>query len=108
MEARARMSQKGARSSWLDMIKLIREIFKEKMGTAGLGIPNSMSSMLARASVSLLSPVAKVKTEARAKQAALKRFRLLNANALGVLVGEALNQDWYVFSLRFVIGINYL
>ncbi|KAL1636559.1 Nuclear control of ATPase protein 2 [Neofusicoccum ribis] len=41
----------------------------------------------------VLSPLALVRNEARAKQSALKRIRLINANALGVLLGEGLSNQ---------------
>ena len=82
--------------NWIDLVHLFRQVLREKMNTVGLNLRNSVTSGFPIASASILSPIARVKTEARAKQVALRRFRILNANALGVLVGEALNQDWYV------------
>ena len=113
-DARARRSQlrnshngdDNNNNSWTDLLNLVREVFRERMGKAGLNVRNSMSYIFAMASTSMLSPVARVKTEARSKQAALKRFRVLNANALGVLVGEALNQDWYVFIIERYLCVH--
>lgn len=41
----------------------------------------------------VVSPLAMVRNEGRKKRAALKRIRLVNANALGVLLGEGLSND---------------
>lgn len=41
----------------------------------------------------VVSPLALVRNEGRRKRAALKRIRLVNANALGVLLGEGLGND---------------
>lgn len=40
-----------------------------------------------------LSPVVRIRSEVRRKQAALKKLRLRNANALGVLLGEGLANE---------------
>jgi len=41
----------------------------------------------------VISPLALVRSEGRRKQAALKKIRLINANALGVLLGEGLSNE---------------
>lgn len=41
----------------------------------------------------VVSPLAMVRNEGRKKRAALKKIRLVNANALGVLLGEGLSND---------------
>lgn len=41
----------------------------------------------------VVSPLALVRNEARKKRAALKKIRLVNANALGVLLGEGLGNE---------------
>ena len=41
----------------------------------------------------VVSPLALVRNEARRKRAALKKIRLVNANALGVLLGEGLGNE---------------
>ncbi|KAF1921010.1 ATP synthase regulation protein NCA2-domain-containing protein [Ampelomyces quisqualis] len=41
----------------------------------------------------VVSPLAMVRNEGRRKRAALKKIRLVNANALGVLLGEGLSND---------------
>lgn len=41
----------------------------------------------------VISPLARVRQEARKKQAALKRIKHVNANALGVLLGESLSDE---------------
>jgi nuclear-control-of-ATPase protein 2 len=43
----------------------------------------------------VVSPLALVRNEGRRKQAALKRIRLVNANALGILLGEGLSNERY-------------
>lgn len=43
----------------------------------------------------VVSPLAMVRNEGRRKRAALKKIRLINANALGVLLGEGLSNDRY-------------
>jgi nuclear-control-of-ATPase protein 2 len=44
----------------------------------------------------VVSPLAMVRNEGRRKRAALKKIRLINANALGVLLGEGLSNDRHV------------
>jgi nuclear-control-of-ATPase protein 2 len=44
----------------------------------------------------VVSPLAMVRNEGRRKRAALKKIRLINANALGVLLGEGLSNDRFV------------
>jgi nuclear-control-of-ATPase protein 2 len=46
----------------------------------------------------VVSPLALVRNEGRRKRKALRRIRLVNANALGVLLGEGLSNDRYVTS----------
>ena len=87
----------GGRGNLIEVLHLVRQVLGEKMDTVGLTLRKSVSSIFPIASASIQSPMARIRTEAKAKEAALRRFRILNANALGVLVGEALNQDWYVF-----------
>ncbi|KAF2473272.1 NCA2-domain-containing protein [Lindgomyces ingoldianus] len=41
----------------------------------------------------VVSPLALVRNEGRRKRAALKRIRLINANALGILLGEGLSNE---------------
>ncbi|KAF1987212.1 NCA2-domain-containing protein [Aulographum hederae CBS 113979] len=41
----------------------------------------------------VVSPLARVRNEARKKQDALKKLRVMNANALGVLLGEGLSNE---------------
>jgi nuclear-control-of-ATPase protein 2 len=48
----------------------------------------------------VVSPLALVRNEGRRKRAALRRVRLVNANALGVLLGEGLSNDRFVVVLR--------
>lgn len=46
----------------------------------------------------VVSPLALVRSEARRKRAALKYLRLKNANALGVLLGEGLSNERWIYS----------
>lgn len=92
----------GDRGDWIELIHLVRQAVNEKLKIVGFNLRDSVVRVLPMASASILSPIARVKTEARAKQMALRRFRVLNANALGVLVGEALKQDWYVFTINLL------
>lgn len=46
----------------------------------------------------VVSPLALVRNEGRKKRAALRKIRLINANALGVLLGEGLGNERYVIS----------
>ena len=41
----------------------------------------------------VVSPLALVRSEAKRKRDALKRIRLMNANALGLLLGEGLSNE---------------
>ena len=43
----------------------------------------------------VVSPLALVRNEGRRKRAALRKIRLINANALGVLLGEGLGNERY-------------
>lgn len=43
----------------------------------------------------VVSPLALIRNEARRKRAALRKIRLINANALGVLLGEGLASERY-------------
>ncbi len=96
VEGRARARVRAGRlgnATWSEFGVLAREILTEKMSLVrGLSVQGTLAGLVS--SVSMLSPVARIKNEARVKQDVLKKFRMLNANALGVLVGEALNQDW--------------
>jgi nuclear-control-of-ATPase protein 2 len=47
----------------------------------------------------VVSPLSMVRNEGRRKRAALKKIRLVNANALGVLLGEGLSNDRYANKL---------
>lgn len=44
----------------------------------------------------VVSPLALVRNEGRQRRAALKRIRLVNANALGILLGEGLSNERYI------------
>ncbi|PPJ59343.1 hypothetical protein CBER1_05791 [Cercospora berteroae] len=73
-EARDSISQQ-----WSVFYGLVKQVAKEKSGR----------EVRAR----ILSPVTRVRSEVRAKQSALKKVRLRNANALGVLLGEGLANE---------------
>lgn len=68
-----------ARDGWGQFYGLVQEVVRER----------SIVQIQRR----VLSPLALVRNEARAKQSALKRIRLINANALGVLLGEGLSNQ---------------
>ena len=69
----------GIASGWQQFYKLVRDVAREKS--------------LANLQKHVISPLARVRTEARRNQNALKRLRLMNANALGVLLGEGLSKE---------------
>ncbi|KAF1837292.1 NCA2-domain-containing protein [Decorospora gaudefroyi] len=48
----------------------------------------------------VVSPLALVRNEGRRKRAALRKIRLVNANALGLLLGEGLGNERYVSSVH--------
>jgi nuclear-control-of-ATPase protein 2 len=55
----------------------------------------------------VVSPLAMVRNEGRRKRAALKKIRLINANALGVLLGEGLSNDRFViFSTHIIVNLT--
>ncbi|KAB2576514.1 putative atp synthase regulation protein nca2 protein [Lasiodiplodia theobromae] len=67
------------REGWSQFYGLVQEVVRERS--------------LVQVQRKVLSPLALVRNEARAKQSALKRIRLINANALGVLLGEGLSNQ---------------
>ncbi|KAK7512541.1 ATP synthase regulation protein NCA2-domain-containing protein [Phyllosticta citriasiana] len=67
----------GWRNGWAEFYGMVREVVRER------NVEDLQRSVL--------SPLARVRNEARAKQSALKKLRLVNANALGVLLGEGLS-----------------
>lgn len=64
---------------WQQFYGLVRQVVKERS--------------IAEVQKSVLSPVTRLRSEIRQKQAALKKVRLRNANALGVLLGEGLANE---------------
>lgn len=56
----------------------------------------------------VVSPLALVRNEARRKRAALKKIRLINANALGVLLGEGLHNERYGCHNSFFFPCDYV
>jgi nuclear-control-of-ATPase protein 2 len=77
VRARGRLAE-----GWGRFYGLVRDVVRER----------SMEDIQRR----VVSPLAQVYDEARRKQARLKRIRQINANALGVLLGEGLSNDRYV------------
>jgi nuclear-control-of-ATPase protein 2 len=71
--------KQGLRESWKEFYGLVRESIRER----------SMVDIQAR----VLSPIAKARSEAKRKQAGLKRLREMSASGLGVLMDEALTFD---------------
>ncbi|KAF2144994.1 uncharacterized protein K452DRAFT_284383 [Aplosporella prunicola CBS 121167] len=67
----------GLRDGWGQFYGLVQEVVQERS--------------IANIQRKVLSPLALVRNEARRKQSVLKRIRLTNANALGVLLGEGLS-----------------
>lgn len=81
------------RDGWAEFYGLVRVAVRERS--------------LAQVQRRVLSPLALVRNEARAKQSALKRVRLINANALGVLLGEGLsNQSSHDEGFRTPTGLH--
>ncbi|KAM0721213.1 hypothetical protein Q7P37_003500 [Cladosporium fusiforme] len=74
-----RDAQESASEQWSRFYGLVKQVVKER----------SVKEVQKRA----LSPVVRVRSEVRKKQAALKNLRLRNANALGVLLGEGLANE---------------
>ncbi|KAF7192001.1 Nuclear control of ATPase protein 2 [Pseudocercospora fuligena] len=64
---------------WKQFYGLVRQVVKEKS--------------VREVHKQMLSPVTRIKGEVRQKQAALKKVRVRNANALGVLLGEGLANE---------------
>lgn len=74
-----RDAQEGVAEQWGRFYGLVKMVVRER----------SVREVQKRA----LSPVVRVRGEVRRKQAALKKLRLRNANALGVLLGEGLANE---------------
>ncbi|PVI01376.1 NCA2-domain-containing protein [Periconia macrospinosa] len=68
-----------ATDSWREFYGLVREAVKER----------SVADIRRK----VLGPLALVRNEGRKKSLALKRIRMVNANALGVLLGEGLSNE---------------
>lgn len=64
---------------WKQFYGLVRQVVREKS--------------VQEVHKQILSPVTRIRSEVRQKQAALKKVRLRNANALGVLLGEGLANE---------------
>lgn len=69
----------GLADGWGQFYGLVRDVVHER----------SIADIQRR----VVSPLALVRNEARRKRAALKRIRQINANALGVLLGEGLSNE---------------
>ena len=74
-----RDAQETATQQWGRFYGLVMQVVRER----------SVNEVQKRA----LSPVVRIRSEVRRKQAALKKLRLRNANALGVLLGEGLANE---------------
>lgn len=72
-------ARESVTTQWKEFYGLVRRVVRER----------SVESVQWR----VLSPVTRVRAEVRRKQAALKKVRLRNANALGVLLGEGLANE---------------
>lgn len=72
-------AQETVTKSWKDFYGLVRQVIKER----------SVQELHKQ----MLSPVTRVRNELREKQKCLKKVRLRNANALGVLLGEGLANE---------------
>ncbi|KAF1953648.1 NCA2-domain-containing protein [Byssothecium circinans] len=68
-----------ASDGWRDFYGLVREAVRER----------SVADIRRR----VVGPLALVRSEARKKKSALKKIRMVNANALGVLLGEGLSNE---------------
>ncbi|KAK5200864.1 hypothetical protein LTR16_004638 [Cryomyces antarcticus] len=71
----------GIRQGWRQFYGLVREVVREK----------NLVDVRRR----IVGPVALIRGEIKAKQAGLRRVRMMNANALGVLLGEGLGNERY-------------
>lgn len=71
--------QKTLRQQWSGFYRLVQQVVRER----------NVRDMRRR----VVSPVARIRSEVRAKQARLKQARLRGANALGVLLGEGLMNE---------------
>lgn len=71
-----------ATDGWRDFYTLVKDTIKDR----------NLKEIQRR----VVSPLGVVRNEARKKRAALRRIRLVNANALGVLLGEGLSNERYV------------
>lgn len=91
-DAKERAEQKGfgiagagkdvkdsATEQWKQFYGLVRQVVQEKS--------------VKEVHKQILSPVTRIRSEVRAKQSALKKVRLRNANALGILLGEGLANE---------------
>ncbi|GAM88089.1 hypothetical protein ANO11243_061200 [Dothideomycetidae sp. 11243] len=71
--------QRTVRTQWTEFYRLVRQVVREK------------NTREMRKTV--VSPVARIRSEIRQKQTKLKQARLRGANALGVLLGEGLMNE---------------
>lgn len=72
-------AQETVQQSWKDFYGLVRQVVRERS--------------VARLHLDMVSPVTRIRNDVREKQKALKKIRLRNANALGVLLGEGLANE---------------
>lgn len=69
----------GAEAGWQQFYSLVKEVVRERN--------------LADVRRKVVSPLSRVRSECRKKRDGLRRIRLINANALGVLLGEGLSNQ---------------
>lgn len=74
-----RDAQDSVSKRWADFYALVRQVVRERSG--------------AEVRMQALAPVTRIRGEMRRNQAALKKVRKRNANALGVLLGEGLANE---------------
>ncbi|KAK3705462.1 Nuclear control of ATPase protein 2 [Vermiconidia calcicola] len=72
-------AQNTVTQSWHEFYGLVRQVVKERS--------------IAEVNKQMLSPVTRIRHELREKQKCLRKIRLRNANALGVLLGEGLANE---------------
>ncbi|KAK5169400.1 Nuclear control of ATPase protein 2 [Saxophila tyrrhenica] len=72
-------AQDTVTQSWKEFYGLVRQVVRERS--------------VEQIHKSMVSPVTRIRGQIRKKQKALRRIRMLNANALGVLLGEGLANE---------------
>ncbi|KAK3049434.1 Nuclear control of ATPase protein 2 [Extremus antarcticus] len=72
-------AQETVTQSWKDFYGLVRQVVRERS--------------VEQIHKQMVSPVTRIRNDIRARQKCLRKVRLLNANALGVLLGEGLANE---------------